>query len=133
MMDTLGESHFVDYHVPEIEAVLARLGEADDRTETAVNIYTYVRDEILLGASLVGIKASETLKAKKGFSQTKGNLMVALCRAAGIPARYRLMDYDEKKIYGIVDRVTFTVFPLLRLFTPGGRITHVIPQIQLRG
>ena len=55
------------------------------------NLFYYVRDEILFYFPENGdlMKASETIKQGGGQCNTKGTLLVALCRAVGIPARIR--------------------------------------------
>lgn len=102
--------------------------------EAAVKIYHFARDEILFATGGdVGKKASQTLKTKKGPSLLKGSLMIAMLRAAGIPARYRLIDADESKVRGIVDDLSYKLFPLMRVLARNHVILHIIPQVYLDG
>jgi transglutaminase-like putative cysteine protease len=62
--------------------------------QRAKSLFEFVRDRIEEG-DFDQFKASEVLKAKKGFCYNKAILLAALCRAAGIPAR---LAYDEVTI-----------------------------------
>jgi transglutaminase-like putative cysteine protease len=128
--ETLKETKFANFNSLELQSALKSLVVEKNSNKTAINIYNFVRDEIMVGASRIEI-ASATLNAKKRFSQMKGNLAIALFRGAGIPARYRLFDFDEKKILGLVDKITYIAFPSIRPFMPNGKIIHVIPQVYL--
>lgn len=52
-------------------------------------IFRYVRDDIVFGFPLKGdfVKASETINLGYGQCNTKATLLLALCKASGIPAR----------------------------------------------
>lgn len=71
--------------------------------EKAVALYYFVRDKIKHNAyaplhDLERYKASNTLQADNGFCQQKAVLLVALARAAGIPARLGLVDVRDHLI-----------------------------------
>jgi transglutaminase-like putative cysteine protease len=87
------------------EAVVSRAEEltrdADNTTEAALNIHTWVRDHFLFGFTPVTEKASETLKAKYGWCVTKTNLQIALLRAIGIPARFHQVSVTKKALKGL--------------------------------
>ncbi len=99
--------------------------------DTAIRILDFVRDDIRFATADVGLRASQVLPIRKGSSLLKGTLTIALFRGAGIPTRYRLIDADERKVRGIVDPVSFALFPLLRRLAPGKTVLHVIPQVFL--
>ena len=52
-------------------------------------------------------------------------------RGASIPARYRLIDADERKVRGIVDDTSYFLFPLFRRLSPRQTVLHIIPQVYL--
>jgi len=65
--------------------------------EKAVSIFYYVRDDIRYNVyaprpSNAEFKASHVLKTKEGYCVQKAILLVALARAAGIPARLRFAE-----------------------------------------
>jgi hypothetical protein len=70
--------------------------------EAAMNIFNFVRDQILFGFNRYDAKASETLKGEIGFCITKSTLQVALLRAAGIPARYHQVVLSNESLKGLV-------------------------------
>jgi len=125
-------TYFADSNSKEIQDSLAEiLNGVKTPKEAAIKIYYFVRDEIKFATGDVGLKASQTLKIKKGPSLLKGSLAIAMFRGAGIPARYRLIDADEKKVKGIVDNVSYFLFPLYRKLAPDHIILHIIPQVYL--
>ena len=93
----------------EDEAVVRKAHELtrDAKTplEAALNIHRWVRDHFLFGFTPVDESASETLKGTHGWCVTKTNLQVALCRAAGIPARFHQVVLTKKVLKGIASRV----------------------------
>lgn len=107
--------------------------DAKTPQETAVKIYYFVRDKILFATGDIGLKASQTLQAGKGPSLLKGSLMIAMLRAAGIPARYRLIDADDRKVKGIVDDLSYKLFPCFRRLSKNQTVLHIIPQVYLDG
>lgn len=76
-------------------------------------IFLFVRDEILFGfpPKWDAVKASETLVYKKGYCNTKASLMVALCRAANIPARIHTGLIDITIMRGIFPAFVFLFLP----------------------
>lgn len=61
------------------------------------SIYTYVRDEILIGYNIDDdIPASKVLSDGYGQCNTKGTLFMALLRACGIPCRVHGFTIDKK-------------------------------------
>ena len=82
------QTAFCDCEDPEIKRLADELREksSDDR-EFIVNAFYYVRDEIKYFFEPF-VKASETLNARKGNCYNKANLLVALLRNEGIPARF---------------------------------------------
>ena len=64
-------------------------------------IFHYVRDDIRFGFPVDGdfVKASDTIRLGYGQCNTKATLLLALCKAAGIPARihFSLISKDIQK------------------------------------
>lgn len=102
----LGSSELIDTGHPMIQATAARLtrGLRSDR-DKAVAIHDFVRDEIPFGFGprFYDQKASDVLRSRHGFCNTKGALFIALLRAAGIPARQHFVDISPAILKGIVD------------------------------
>lgn len=107
--------------------------DAKTPQEAAVKIYCFVRDKILFATGDIGLRASQTLKVGRGPSLLKGSLMIAMLRAAGIPARYRLIDADDRKVKDIVDELSYRLFPFFRRVSKNQTVLHIIPQAYLNG
>lgn len=73
--------------------------------EKVGRIFVYVRDTIKFGFGprFYEHTASEIAELGVGYCNTKGTLMVALLRAAGIGARQVFVDIDANILSGIVD------------------------------
>jgi len=102
----LGATELIDTGHPMIQATAARLtaGLHSDQ-EKAVAIHDFVRDEISYGFSskFYDQKASEVLRKRRGFCNTKGALFIALLRAAKIPARQHFVDISPEILRGLLD------------------------------
>lgn len=85
----LSQCSIVDFHVPEVMNVAARLATGDALT-TAGQCFQFVRDEIKHSSdhqlNPVTCSASEVLEHGTGFCYAKSHLLCALLRANGIPA-----------------------------------------------
>lgn len=84
------KSHYCDSEHPNIKRLahdLSIAGEAD--FSRFKRIFEYVRNHILFGFPPVWdrVKASDTIRYGTGYCNTKSILLVALCRAVGIPAK----------------------------------------------
>ena len=94
----LQESRFINSDHPDIRAKVAEIADANGTDiENAVKLYYWARDEIrynpyILDPAPDSFLASTTLAAGEGWCVTKGILLAALCRAAGIPARVGYAD-----------------------------------------
>lgn len=95
-------NRLADYDHPAVIELAAQL----TRTETTARakldrIFHYVRDDIRFGFPVNGdfVKASETIRLGYGQCNTKATLLLALCKAAGIPARihFSLITKDIQK------------------------------------
>ena len=108
--------------------------------DKAIALYYFVRDKIKHNAytplyDSSRYKASATLKAAYGMCQNKAILLVALARAAGIPARLGLVDVEDyqlsekfKQMIGGVNVMPLHGFAELYI---DGRWVHASPAYDL--
>jgi len=83
---------------PEIKETAKRLTAGlADRREIFNTIYQFVRG-LPYGLEDWDVKASETLRKGWGMCSGKTNLLVALLRSVGIPARYRIYRIKSETI-----------------------------------
>ena len=86
---------------PEIRRRSAEIvGDLDTDREKAAALFLFVRDRVRYRLGLYRHSASETLELRSGSCSTKANLLVALLRAAGIPAGFHLMKVKTKEYFG---------------------------------
>lgn len=99
-------THAIDSDASIIVQAMERIttGCSNDR-EKAVAIHNFVRDEIQFGWTKYydRMKASQVLRMKKGFCNTKSILFIALLRAANIPARLHIVSIHSDILQGIID------------------------------
>ncbi len=84
-------------HEAVIEYTASSIGKAISDRDKAINLYYAVRDDIYYDPYSIQLtpeymKASVTLKSKKGFCVTKAILLAAAARVAGIPSRLGFAD-----------------------------------------
>lgn len=103
-----------DHDHPAIQETVNKLvaGRASllDKLES---LFLYVRDEIHFGfpPKWDAVKASETLQYKIGYCNTKATLFLALCKAAGIPARIHTGLIDIRIMHGVFPGFSFPFLP----------------------
>lgn len=102
----LHSTRYIDTEHPLIQQTARELtaGIQSDR-EKAIRIHDFVRDEIRFGWSraFYDQKASDVLKGKIGYCNTKSTLFIALLRAAGIQARQHFVNIDARILSGLLD------------------------------
>lgn len=102
----LKSTRFINSDHPSIVRLANRLSQnsRSDR-DKAVKIFQYVRDSVRFGftRSFYNMKASDVLRAKRGYCNTKSTLFIALLRAAGIPARQVFVSIDTGILSGLID------------------------------
>ena len=83
------------------------------RLDNIESFFCFVRDEIQLGfpPQWDDVKASETLQYRKGYCNTKATLLLALCKAADIPARIHTGLIDIEIMRGIFPSFAFPFLP----------------------
>lgn len=95
----LAPTTVIDADHPDI-AALAHALTGRFPAETVRSIFEYVRDRIAhpgdTGSSTVTVRASETLQAGEGICHNQAALLVALYRAAGIPAALRYQQVETE-------------------------------------
>lgn len=101
----LAATPYCDHEHPAVRAQLERL-VADlpegDRRRIAIAAFEFVRDEVPYAFGPWGLPASATLERRQGTCTNKANLLVALLRAAGIPAAYGVMRVDARRYFGVI-------------------------------
>lgn len=103
-----------DFDDPLVRETAARLTKdlPDVRSKLEALFY-YVRDDIEFGFPPKGdlTAASETIRLGTGQCNTKGTLLLALCKAAGIPARlhFSLIQKDIQR--GLFEGLAYRLLP----------------------
>lgn len=122
------KSQLSDSDHPTIINLVSRLTYGKKSPQEMVeSLFLFVRDQIRFGFPPVWdqVKASETVYYGLGYCNTKATLMVALCRAASIPARVHFGLIDIRIMRGILPGFVFPFMPKL-----GG---HSWTEVQLDG
>src|SRR5262249_37533172 len=86
MKEFLAPTKYCDSADPSIIATMATIRQGRAGREAAVRLFHLVRDEVHYAFGPWGTTASSTLARLQGGCSNKSNLLVALLRAAGIPA-----------------------------------------------
>ena len=92
-----------DADAPEVVTLARSLVKVDAGIkEKAMLIRTWIRQAIAFRLDDKKAKASETLQKREGMFTNRANLQVAMLRAVGVPAGYRLM-HITKECYRTLD------------------------------
>lgn len=101
-----------DHPLTQATAKRLTVGARTDRDKLE-RLFLFVRDEIAFGFPLRGdlVPASETIQTGIGQCNTKATLLLALCRASGIPARihFSLISKDIQR--GFFSGVAYWLIP----------------------
>jgi transglutaminase-like putative cysteine protease len=98
MEQYLRPTPFLDWETPEVLSFAREhAGSVADPVDMAVNLYYAVRDGMrydpyALDLTVEGMRASTTLKNRRGWCVTKACLLGACLRAVGVPARLGYAD-----------------------------------------
>ncbi len=101
----LAVTPYCDHDSDAIRACLRQLVErveGSGELVMAVAAFEFVRDRVLYAFGPWGVPASRTLARGEGTCTNKANLLVAVLRAAGIPAAYGVMRVDARRYFGVV-------------------------------
>lgn len=112
----LASTRYCDHEHLDVRRAVARLatGARTDRA-LAVRIFEWVRDHVPYRFGPWGVRASQTLAHGGGMCTNKSNLLVALLRAAGIPAAYGLLRVNPQEYFGSIAPPYFK--PLVSTFS----------------
>ena len=92
--DSLRETALLDFSHPRLQLCARRLaGPGLTARDRVLAIHSFVRlIPFSMGAQpATPVPASQVLRCERGDAHSKGVLFVALCRAAGVPARLRIL------------------------------------------
>lgn len=89
--------------VRDLAADIAR-GKKNKRDQ-AISVHRFVSEQIRFGftSGFWDNRASDVLRKKRGYCNTKSTLFTALLRACGIPARQVFVDIDASVLHGLID------------------------------
>jgi hypothetical protein len=105
-----------DYDHPMVRKTSDRLtGDETSLVGMLEKLFYYVRDEIRFGFPKDGdlVKASDTIRLGMGQCNTKGALLLALCRAVNIPARIHFSLIKKEIQRGLFTGIGYLLMPLL--------------------
>jgi len=103
MTEFLARTRYCDWDHPEIVATMEATRQGCSGREAAVRQFRFVRDEVRYAFGPWGLPASSVLFRRYGTCSNKSNLLVALLRAAGIPAAYGVMRVDGQEYFGNIN------------------------------
>ena len=107
----LASSRFCDAHDLRVRRLAFELTKGcTSDNEKAVRLFRWVRDQIKYRLGLYPHTASETLQERSGSCSNKANLLVALLRAAGIPAGFHIIHVKTKEYFGPLCSTVFHPF-----------------------
>jgi hypothetical protein len=113
MNPLLAATPLLDFHHPDIEALVARRGwRALPMHERIGAVYDFVRNEIPFGYNEGDeLPASRVLADGLGQCNTKGVLLMALLRAVGVPCRFHGFTIDKALQKGAVAGLAYRLAP----------------------
>lgn len=121
-------SRLADYENPLVRDVAQRLtaGETTRRGKLA-QLFLYVRDGIRFQFPRAGdlVKASEVIRAGQGQCNTKSTLLLALCKAIGLPARIHFALISKEIQHGFFTGLAYWLMPQ--------RISHSWVEVEIDG
>jgi hypothetical protein len=103
-----------DHDHPAIQAQAGELTDGrPERRDKLESLFYFVRDDIRFGfpPKWDEVRASETLEVRMGYCTTKATLFLALCKAAGIPARVHTGLISLEIMHGIFPAFAFRALP----------------------
>lgn len=109
----LAPSRLLDLHHPAIEQLVAQRGwRSLPAYERIGAIYDFVRNEIAFGYNRGDeLPASQVLADGIGQCNTKGTLLMALLRAAGVPCRFHGFTIDKQLQKGAITGLAWRLAP----------------------
>jgi hypothetical protein len=110
------DQKLADYDNPLVRETAERLiSDANTVREKLYRLFHYVRDDIKFGFPRDGdlVKASGTIRLGKGQCNTKGTLLLALCKAVGIPTRIHFSSIKKEIQRGLFTGLGYKLIPPL--------------------
>jgi hypothetical protein len=115
-----------DWDNPEVMRAAENITKGSaSQEEAALKTFCFVRDDIVFSISDSRTKASQTLKSRAGECGTKTNLHIALLRASGIPARFRISRCRSAALEGVIPDWLYSRMPEV--------VSHFWPEAYLSG
>jgi hypothetical protein len=112
----LKPERLANYDNPLVQATAARLVAGETTARGRIEkLFHYVRDEIAFGFPVAGdlVAASETIRTRIGQCNTKTTLFLALCKAAGVPARVNFSLIRKEIQRGLFTGLAYRLMPPL--------------------
>jgi transglutaminase-like putative cysteine protease len=100
MNNWLARSRYCDWDHAAIRGVAEELTNGVSSRRSAACLFRFVRDHVRYAFGPWGVLASTTLALGEGTCANKSNLLVALFRAAGIPAGYGVLRVNAREYFG---------------------------------
>ncbi len=103
MDDFFAHGRYCDWREPAIvDCARDVAAGATTPAERAIALFRFVRDEVRYAFGPWGIPATVTLAAREGVCTNKSNLLVALFRAAGVPAAFGVLEVNPQEYFGSI-------------------------------
>jgi len=122
------DQKLADYDIPLVREIAQRLtGDAITVREKLDRLFHYVRDDIKFAFPQNGdlVKASTTIRLKKGQCNTKSTLFLALCKAVEIPARIHFSLITKEIQRGLFTGLGYHLMPPL--------LSHSWTEVEIEG
>lgn len=94
-----------------IKTTKEAIGGSRTPKEAAMRIFYFVRDEIKFALTSQLEKASTVIKRRTGYCVSKTTAMVAMLRAANIPARYHFASIKKEAMKGLMGGIGYRFMP----------------------
>jgi len=122
------DQKLADYDNPLVRETAQRLtGDAITVREKLERLFYYVRDDIKFAFPQNGdlVKASATIRLKRGQCNTKSTLFLALCKAVNIPARIHFALIKKEIQRGLFTGLGYKLMPPL--------LSHSWTEVEIEG
>jgi len=94
-----------------IKTTKEAIGSSRTPKEAAMRIFYFVRDEIKFALTSQLEKASTVIKRRTGYCVSKTTAMVAMLRAANIPAKYHFASIKKEVMKGLMGGIGYRFMP----------------------
>jgi hypothetical protein len=104
MMDEfLAHGRYCNWREPAVvECARSQVDPSMTPTERAIALFRFVRDQVHYAFGPWGVPATATLAAREGVCTNKSNLLVALFRAADVPAAFGVLEVNPQEYFGSI-------------------------------